>query len=195
MNDMSLIALGVALFAGAALVLAAIVGYFKKGDVPTILVLSGVALIALPGASSIKLGPDGVEISNRNELLALKAQLGETSSGTPSASGGGSKSAAAIPARKKIALVFFADKASGTADNVLAQLREAGFLASSASTDFSELGLERFRYSHGDAYIRYTSQFREDATRTEALLKEAGVAKVELIEAQRLTGAIQVGLF
>jgi len=192
MDTASMISISVALISGFGLVLASVIGYLRKMAVPPILILSGVALIALPGAASMKLGPGGLELQNRNQLALINAQLAD--SARPA--GRSLASTDSHPAKKSAALVFFRDSAAGKADKIVDRLRESGFLASGTPTDFSELGLERFKYSVGDSYIRYSAKHEEDAKRIQNMLKEEGVANVKLISTEKLSGgALQIGLF
>lgn len=217
MDITTMVAVIIALISGVALILTCIVGYMKNRTVPSVLLLSGVALIALPSAASIKLGPTGIEVQNRDQLALVNAQLADvtrapsriSSSDNFLAENKNAKHGDAartrsqqpasddfLPPKKHAVLIFFSDTAAATADKIVDQLRDSGFLASGTATDFFELGLKRFSYSSGDSYIRYSARYREDAIKIQTILNDAGITKVELIESERLSaGALQIGLF
>lgn len=191
MDIITLSAFCLAMLCGFMAIISVLLRHQKTGDVSSVLIFSGVILIALPLASSFKLGKDGIEFQIRDQLLLMQAQANdkfEKSSG---------RGPASIATTKLAALVYYRDTAGSSARQLVDLLRSNGFLSSSTSTNFSELGIRRFSYSAGDAYITYLPEQAGEAERIKALMKERlGIANVTMTSADTLSAnAIQIGIF
>ncbi len=136
--DIIHITIAVSLLCGFMAVVAVLLRHYKTGDVSVVLILSGVALIALPLASSIKLGKDGLEVQIRDQVAFLSAHAQANTAKSAD------KGPASAPSATVTALVFFKDEKGDDARKLVALLRTNGFLSSATATDFSELGLRRF---------------------------------------------------
>jgi len=177
-------------FLGALMLIVAVASQIYRNDSPISFLFVGLALLALPLASKIKVGPEGAELEIRSEIAAVEAKVAAIAEAK-----GESKSNPI--ANKLLALVMYNDNSIVDKNEVIGMLRNNGFLSSPVSTDFSEIGDELNKYKPGDAYIKYEKGFENEAQKIKTLLQNInGMGSIVTREVKSFnTGNIQIALF
>ena len=174
---------------GLLLVVASGNQIFRK-ESPISFLFVGLALIALPLATKIKVGPEGAELEIRQELAAVEAKIQAI------AEPKGESNENPL-ANKFLALVMYNNNSAADKNVVLDTLKELGYLASSVATDYSELGSERDNYKSGQVNIKYRKGLEDEAVNIKkSLEKVSGITTVTTKEVSAFrTGDIQIALF
>lgn len=162
---------------------------FRK-ESPISFLFVGLALVALPLATKIKVGPEGAELEIRQELAAVDAKIQAI------AEPNGQSNENPL-ANKFLALVMYNNNSAADKNVVLDTLKGLGYLASSVATDYSELGSERDNFKSGQIYIKYRKGLEDKAANIKkSLMKVSAVTTVTTKEVSAFrTGDIQIALF
>jgi hypothetical protein len=190
MNLIVEITLYLSLFMGGLLLIVAAGNQVFRKESPISFLFVGLALMALPLATKIKVGPEGAELEIRQELAAVEAKIQAVAETR-------GESFENPLASKLLALVMYNNASSADQNEVLGVLKKLGYLASSVATDYSELGSERNKYKTGQAYIKYRKGLESEAVKIkESLEKVNGINTITTKEVSGFrTGDIQVALF
>ena len=177
------------LMGGLLLIVAAGNQVFRK-ESPISFLFVGLALIALPLATKIKVGPEGAELEIRQEIAAVDAKI-QAVAATKGESVNNPLSS------KFLALVMYNSDSLVDKNEVIGTLKSLGYLASAVATDFSELGSERDKYRAGQAYIKYRKGLGKEAIRIKKSFEKVnGVRTITTKEVSGFrTGDIQIALF
>lgn len=197
MNEISEHVFLVSLAIGAIILLVATGRYFLKGDTSIIVLLAGIALVALPVVKSMKVTGSGLELQVkdlRSEIAAVGLQV-ERVKRAELADERPTKVDAEI-LKEPITLVFFSDAAEESVRDVVTKLNANGFVAKGISTDFSELGSERKDFQRNEAYVKYAPGYRANAEAAKDVISSQGFSAIRLEEVKKFSsGDIQIGLF
>lgn len=179
---------------GALLLLVAAGNQIVRKESPISFLFVGLALVALPLAQKIKVGPEGAELEIRSDLAAVEAKLEAIAEAEFAVTSDSSENPIA---NKLLALVMYNDKSTVDRNEVIRLLRKNGYLSSSVATDYSEIGSERQQYKPGQAYIKYEKGLENEAQNIKSLLsKVSGMDSIVTREVNSFrTGNIQIALF
>ena len=190
MNLIVEITLYLALLMGGLLLIVAAGNQVFRKESPVSFLFVGLALIALPLATKIKVGPEGAELEIRQEIAAVEAKLQAVAENK----GGAIENPLSS---KFLALVMYNNNSAADKNEVLSTLKKLGYLASAVATDYSELGSERGKYKSGQAYIKYRKGLESEAIKIkESIGKVNGIKTVTTKEVSGFrTGDIQIAIF